>query len=94
MKTIALALTFMARYAHGANVDYSDNGESWKASTALFKDGKRQSPIDLPTKGLEAQEEEYFFKHYENVEPVAWGNGYGDVYFSKKSSAVYLTLDD
>lgn len=95
MKSIAaLTLLLMAHYTHGADTDYSDNGKSWETNTYITcRDGKEQSPIDLTTKNLKAIEEESFFKHYENVEPVPWGGDYGKVYFSSKSSAVYLTLD-
>lgn len=52
-----------------------------------------QSPIDLPTKGLDPEEEKKFFKHYENVTPYPWTGIFGDITFSKKSSAIYLALD-
>lgn len=95
MKTaLAIALALVARCAQAANVDYSDNGKSWETTGSTCKDGKRQSPIDLPLTGIEAEEEEEFFAHYENVVPVSWASGYGKIDWSTKSSAVYLQLDD
>lgn len=96
MKTLAVALALAARFAQGANTIYTDNGKSWETTGSTCKTGKEQSPIDLSTTA-DTVEEKSIFKHYENV-MKPWNknvadSGFGKVYWSPKSSAIYLTLD-
>lgn len=75
MKSLVLGLTLMAQrdVVNGAlKYDYVDNGDNWAVEKfAACKNGKRQSPIDLPT-DMDTKEEKTFFKHYENV--ISAGN--------------------
>jgi carbonic anhydrase len=75
MKSYILALFLMAQHkvVNGAlDYDYADNGDNWATdANKACKNGKKQSPIDLPT-DMDGKVEKSYFKHYENV--VSAGN--------------------
>ena len=87
-----------------AAVSYENNGQSWASDAASPACGKgtAQSPIDLDSQ-MKSRQEEHFFKHYENIYGdttnrytygAGFGNKFGELHFSEKSSAIYATLDN
>lgn len=99
MRALFATMMLMARQAQAANTDYTDNGDNW-ASTAKCG-GNTQGPIKLSTTLTATKEESNYF-HYENVKGDILGmlklkptdTAQGTVYWSDKSSAVYLILDN
>lgn len=102
MRVLSAAIAMLIGKASAAT-DYVDNGASWTdgaVKNEVCKTGKMQGPIDLDTTMTADKEESNYF-HYENVIGDKEGKyvygtekEQGTVYWSDKSSAVYVQLDN
>ena len=99
MRALFATMMMLARQGQAANTDYQNNGDNWASLDKCG--GNTQGPIKLDTKLAATKEDSNYF-HYENVKGDILGmlklkpadKAQGTVYWSDKSSAVYLILDN
>ena len=99
MRALCATMMLMSQTVRAAGTSYVDNGDNWAGQDKCG--GDTQGPIKLSTKLASVKEDSNYF-HYENVKGDVLGmhkvkdtdTAQGTVYWSDKSSAVYLLLDN